>query len=435
MTPLRARQKLDKYRIECRLGEGGFATVYRAVDTIEGIRVALKVPHPHLLTDEMLTSFRQEVRLTAALDHPNILPIKNAGFIGNLFVVASPLGKETLADRLRRRLARPTALSYARQLIDAVAYAQSQRISHCDLKPENVILFDHDHLRVTDFGIARVALRTVAASASGSGTVGYVAPEQALGRPSFRSDVFSLGLMLYEMFTGHLPRWPYAWPPDRIDRLRRDVHRDFIALLQRATELDERRRFADALQFQAAFDRIRPRALTVAGRRRRRAHGAPSSTWRTLHVREFRRRFGKGLETRDPCDRCGNPCAESMHHCPWCGKHRATYKGKTPFPRRCKRCRRGMKADWRFCAWCYGPGTGVETGPRYSDVRYAARCKACGERQMPFTRYCPWCRAKVRRPWRIEGSTRTCTRCGWGTLPEFWSHCAWCGKRVREGPP
>jgi serine/threonine protein kinase len=99
-------------------------------------------------------------------------------------------------------------------MIEAVAYAHRQRIIHCDIKPENFILFPDNRLRLTDFGIARVAQNTVAGS--GSGTVGYMAPEQAMGKPSMRSDVFSLGLVIYRMLTGQLPEWPFEWPPPRI---------------------------------------------------------------------------------------------------------------------------------------------------------------------------------------------------------------------------
>ena len=92
-----------------------------------------------------------------------------------------------------------------------------KRVLHCDIKPENFILFADGTLKLTDFGIAKIARRTI--EASGSGTVGYIAPEQALGRPSFRSDVFSLGLIFYQMFTKKLPQWPFAWPPPEYQRL------------------------------------------------------------------------------------------------------------------------------------------------------------------------------------------------------------------------
>ncbi|RIK73790.1 MAG: hypothetical protein DCC67_17475 [Planctomycetota bacterium] len=196
---LRARQKLGKYIIERKLDEGGFAVVYQARDEIEGIRVALKIPHVHLLTSAAMEDFRREVRLVAQLEHPNILPLRTAQFIDDHFVIVSALGLTTLEERISRRLPIDLALDFARQMLSAVAYAHSQRIIHCDIKPDNFILFEGNRLRLTDFGVAKVAQRTL--RGSGAGTLGYMAPEQAMGRPSFRSDVFALGLVLYRMFS------------------------------------------------------------------------------------------------------------------------------------------------------------------------------------------------------------------------------------------
>ncbi len=261
---LRARTRLGKYRIERRLAESPFATVFQAYDTIEGIRVALKIPHGNFSSEQLLDDFRREVRLAARLDHPNILPLKNATFIDGIFVIVFPLGVETLADRLARRISLRNAFELADQVLDAVAYAHEQRIIHCDIKPENVILFPGGKARLTDFGIAKVALRTL--RASGSGTVGYIAPEQAMGRPSFKSDVFSLGLILCRMLIGSLPEWPYRWPPPGLSRRRRRLHPDLIEFLRKATEVDSRRRYTDARQMLVAFRRLRPRSLRYAAR-------------------------------------------------------------------------------------------------------------------------------------------------------------------------
>ena len=208
---LRARQRLGKYRIERRLNEGGFAIVYQAMDTIEGIRVALKIPHSRIINDDVLKTFRHEVRLAARLEHPNILPLKNAEFIGDYFVIALPLGERTLAERLHKRVSFRAAMNYAEQLLEAVAYAHQQRIIHCDIKPDNIVLFPGDLLRLMDFGIAKVAQKTV--QGAGTGTVGHMAPEQAMGKPSARSDVFSAGLVLYRLFAGHWPEWPTSGRP------------------------------------------------------------------------------------------------------------------------------------------------------------------------------------------------------------------------------
>ena len=111
---LRARQKLGKYKIERRLAEGGFANVYQALDTIEGVRVALKVPHGKLVNSATLAEFRREVRMVARLDHPQILSLKNADIINGHFAIAFPLGEQSLEDRLQRRLATKTVLDFAR---------------------------------------------------------------------------------------------------------------------------------------------------------------------------------------------------------------------------------------------------------------------------------------------------------------------------------
>ncbi len=266
---LKARRRLGKYRIRRRIGEGGFATVYEAYDTIEGIRVALKIPHPGQLEKESLDLIHREVRLTARLDHENILSLRNAMTIDGYFVIATPLGEQTLADRFRYRLGPKTALSYSEQLIDALAYAHEQRVIHCDIKPDNVILFPGGLVRLADFGIAKVALRTRTIAGSGQGTVGYIAPEQAMGKPSFRSDVFSMGLVIYRMFAGELPEWPFDWPLPGADRLRRTVSADFIAFLRRALEVRERKRFRDGAQMQRAFEKVAPRALRNPTRGRR----------------------------------------------------------------------------------------------------------------------------------------------------------------------
>ena len=260
---------LGKYRIKRRVGAGAFATVYEAYDTIEGTRVALKIPHPDQLDKEALALIHREVRLTARLQHENILALRNAMMIDGFFVIASPMGEQTLTDRLRYRLGPRTALSFTTQLLDALAYAHEHRVIHCDIKPDNVILFPDGRVCLADFGIARVALRTRTIMGSGQGTVGYIAPEQAMGKLSFRSDVFSMGLLIYRMFAGALPEWPFDWPPSGYDRLRRSVSRELIALIRRSIEVRERKRFRDGEHMQQAFEDIAQTALRGPRRARR----------------------------------------------------------------------------------------------------------------------------------------------------------------------
>lgn len=260
---LRVRQRLGKYRIERRIAQGGFANVYQAWDSIEGVHVALKMPHQFNVTASMLDTFQREARVVAKLDHPNILPLKDASFIDGRFVIASRLGQKTLADRLKKRISFTTALDYIEQMTSAVAYAHRNRIIHCDIKPENLILHSDGRLQLTDFGIAKVAQRTIIRTmvASGSGTIGYMAPEQAMGRPSAKSDVFSLGLMSYRILAGVLPEWPYEWPQRGYANLRRKAHPELIAWLKRSLELRPSRRYQDANDMLRAFHSAKRKSL------------------------------------------------------------------------------------------------------------------------------------------------------------------------------
>jgi serine/threonine-protein kinase len=253
---LRAGARLDKYRVITCLGQGGFSTVYAAYDTLEGRDVALKLPHPHLYDSPMaMERLMREIKINARLEHPGILGLKNASFIDGRLVMAFPIGVETLAQRLARRLSRQTAWEWALQMIDAIAFAHENRVLHLDIKPENFILFDEHRIRLADFGLARLARGEI--NASGSGTLGYIAPEQAMGRPSFRSDVFSLGLVLYRMLSGELPKYPFSPPLPGIRRLRRSLNPELLEGLKKAIEPIPARRFRDVVAMRNAICRLR----------------------------------------------------------------------------------------------------------------------------------------------------------------------------------
>lgn len=435
-APIKARRQLGKYRIQKRLGQGGFATVYSAFDTIEGVPVALKIPSQRVVTETALNDFRREVRIMAKLDHPAILPLKTADFIEGHFVIVYPLGERTLAERMRSRLTLKAGLSFVEQMLQALAYAHARHIVHCDVKPENFILFPGDRLRLADFGIAKFMLRTVAAS--GSGTIGYVAPEQALGRPSFRSDVFSAGLIIYRLFSGHLPEWPYRAPLPGFDRLKKKLHRDCVALVLRAIDVDARKRYADAEQMLSAFRRIKPRTLAYGTRQRSQRSKKNTTTprrgkdWEAARQAEFKRLFGRTLQLNHACPECGGPVSEAMTHCPWCAAHFKVFQGESRLPARCERCHRGMKLDWRYCAWCYGGALGPRSNRSFTDKHYTHRCEDCGGPVMPFTRYCPWCRHKMRSGWSIQGVADHCAGCGGGVVMDYWYACPWCGRRLHR---
>ena len=254
-TPLRIGARLDKYRLTARLGEGGFATVYAATDLVEDRKVALKIPDSRYVANaQSLDDMHREVRIMAKMEHPGVLQLKDARFINGHFVIAFPLGQETLADRMTRRLSRATAMDYAVQMLSAVAYAHQESVLHRDIKPENFVLFPDQVIRLTDFGLAR--FETGGHEVSGSGTLGFIAPEQAMGKPTFRSDVFSLGLVIYRMFAGALPEYPFDSLPG-FNRFRKGMSRDFVSIIKKAIDPVPSRRFRDGVAMLNAVSKIR----------------------------------------------------------------------------------------------------------------------------------------------------------------------------------
>ncbi len=429
---LRARQRLGKYRIERRIANGPVAAVYQAFDTIHGTRVALKVPHAGAMDEYFLADFKREARLAPKLDHANILPIRDASFIEGHFVISMPLGERSLAERMRKRLSTETALDYIDQALAAVAHAHHRKIIHCDIKPDNFIIFPDNQLKLGDFAFSKVAQRTLK-HASGSGTVGYMAPEQAVGRPMFQSDVFSLGILAYELFSGHLHDWPYDWPPAHIQRVRKRLKPSLLDWMCKAVQVGPRKRYPDAVAMHREFKRLR-QGGNGKKRRTERQTSVDPALWEKVRFRQFQREYRKSLDTRLECSSCAGPVSEAMQACPWCGTEPPLQKFTTTYPSTCPRCRRGAKLDWRYCAWCYGFGFEVDTTRRYSDRRYQAQCAngRCRGPLMPFMRFCPWCRTKVKRPWKLPPSRHRCPSCRWGVDLDFWQFCPWCTKALPQ---
>jgi serine/threonine-protein kinase len=253
---LRIGSRLDKYRLIKKLGYGGFATVYSALDQIENRQVALKVPEEKYVADAAsLEDLQREVRIMAKLEHEHIVQLKDARFIDGRFVMVFPLGIESLDSRLQRRMGRQAAVDFAEQMVSAVAFAHDNKILHRDIKPDNFILFPNNRLRLTDFGLARIQRGRFNNSASG--TLGYMAPEQAMGRPTFRSDVFSLGLVMYRIFAGELPTYPFEAPLPGAARAKRILSPDYLALIRKAIETNPTKRFRDAVAMLNAMKQIR----------------------------------------------------------------------------------------------------------------------------------------------------------------------------------
>jgi eukaryotic-like serine/threonine-protein kinase len=202
----------DRYVLERELGRGGMATVYLAHDVRHDRSVALKVLHPELAATVGPQRFLREIRLTSRLQHPHILPVFDSGdAAGHLWYTMPYVRGESLRDRLRRevQLRTDTALNLTTQVADALGYAHSQGIVHRDIKPENILL-EGDRAVVADFGIARAldlaGGERLTETGLALGTPSYMSPEQAMGgAPDARSDIYSLGCVLFEMLAGEPP--------------------------------------------------------------------------------------------------------------------------------------------------------------------------------------------------------------------------------------
>jgi eukaryotic-like serine/threonine-protein kinase len=216
MPPLQAGQVVGPYRIARQLGQGGQATAYLAEDQRLGRPVVLKVLRPEASDQAARRRFEREACLCSALDHPNIASVYDLGETGGMpYLVMQYVEGKTLKDLLGGRpLALPSALSIAIQLADGLAVAHAAGIVHRDLKPGNVIVSTSGQARILDFGLAKLldpgprglTDETLTTMGAGYGTMGYGSPEQATGEPvDHRSDVFSLGVVLYEMLAGRKP--------------------------------------------------------------------------------------------------------------------------------------------------------------------------------------------------------------------------------------
>jgi len=209
---------LGKYRIHEPLGSGGFGTVYLAEDTWIDKRVAIKIPHRQNLD---FGDLLREPRLLASLNHPNVVNVITAEKQDNtFFIVMEYVPGETLETIIVNKgaLDVATVLDYTCQIANAVEHAHKQGVIHRDLRPANVFVTDKAVVKVGDFGTSRF-LEIAAHGTTVIGSPPYMAPEQFEGRAVFSSDLYSLGVTMYQMLTGELP---YDTPaPADLERLRR----------------------------------------------------------------------------------------------------------------------------------------------------------------------------------------------------------------------
>jgi serine/threonine-protein kinase len=294
MSALVGTQLNGRYRLDAQVGAGGMSTVYRAFDATLERRVAIKLMHREIASDTgQLERFRREARAVAQFSHPHIVGVIDAGEDeGRPYIVFEYVEGETLKDRIRRlgRLPVDEAIAYAIEIARALGAAHARGIVHRDVKPQNVLVDQEGSAKVTDFGIARLTDESgLTAEGRVLGTTDYVSPEQALGHDvNGQSDIYSLGIVLFEMLTGDVPfhgenqvsvamKHVREELPD-IKKRRPEVSAGLAAVLDRMTCKDLKKRYSDALTLQADLEEALARELARTGR----STGEATAVLRTL---------------------------------------------------------------------------------------------------------------------------------------------------------
>jgi serine/threonine-protein kinase len=262
---------VDRYELEEVVGTGGMSSVYRAHDRLLERDVALKVLHDQFGEDgEHVERFRHEARVVAALSHPNIVTVIDRGEQnGRQFIVFEYVAGENLKSLIQREapLSEDEAVELGLQIARALAFAHEHGLCHRDVKPQNVLLADGSEAKVTDFGIARSLDVRDGITQTGTvlGTSDYIAPEQARGsRATVQTDIYSLGVVLYELLTGELPFRGENFvavamrhindPVPSVRALRPDVSPRLDAAIQRAMAKEPRQRFGSMDEFAAELE-------------------------------------------------------------------------------------------------------------------------------------------------------------------------------------
>ena len=264
-----------RYRIASRIGTGGMADVYCAHDEHLGRDVALKVLHRRFAQDqEFVERFRREASSAAGLQHPNVVNVYDRGeYDGTYYIAMEFLRGRTLKDVIAAEapMEPGRAIDIGVQLLRAAGFAHKRGVIHRDFKPQNVIVDDEGRVKVTDFGIARAGASEITETGSIMGTAQYLSPEQAQGQPvTEESDLYSIGVMLYEMLAGHLPftgdsavaialQHLTEFPPE-LD----GVHPALADVVMQALEKEPARRFQSAEDFTEALEYARGQLHTEA---------------------------------------------------------------------------------------------------------------------------------------------------------------------------
>ena len=260
-----------RYRILRKLGTGGMANVYLAEDEVLGRRVAIKILNDrHAGDDQFVERFRREAKNAASLSHPNIVSIYDRGEAeGTYYIAMEYLDGRSLKELIVARGPAPInlAVDYARQILAAIRFAHRHGIVHRDIKPHNVLVDGEGRLKVTDFGIARAGVSQMTEEGSIIGTAQYLSPEQAKGAPVDQtSDLYSVGVVLYELLTGVVPfsgdtpveiaMKHLSSIPEPPSTKRADVPRDLDLVVMRALAKDPAERYQSAEEMDADLRRI-----------------------------------------------------------------------------------------------------------------------------------------------------------------------------------
>jgi len=273
MTEVAGNTLVDgRYRILRRIGSGGMADVYCAEDSHLGRQVAIKVLHRRFAQDqEFVERFRREAKSAAGLNHPNVVGVFDRGeHEGTYYIAMEYLTGRTLKDIVTAEAPLPQerVIDVGTQILEAAGFAHRHGVIHRDFKPHNVIVDEQGHAKVTDFGIARAGASEMTETGSIMGTAQYLSPEQAQGHAvTATSDIYSIGVMLYEMLAGRLPfegdsavavaLKHLSEAPTPISQWRPDLHPALEAVVMAALAKDPAQRWQSAEDLAAALEAVR----------------------------------------------------------------------------------------------------------------------------------------------------------------------------------